>query len=162
MKKLLLFYLPITVILSSCSWQEYFIITNESTKPLLVEYEIYQDERGFPIFDANPKTHKLTANNTIDWEKQGFIDYHEKYNYNKDSSLTKIFYRFHIPPKSALLFGHLSNDKYEKYNQYFINSRYFNIKFIRIYQNEKILEIVPSNFDNYFKKWNGSIACRIK
>ena len=156
MKKIILIYSPIillTFLFSGCSWQEYFEVSNETDLAITVEYKIEIPENGFTLFDNKPTVYQLNSSNEIDWDKQlTFVDL--------DTSLLTV--RLNLPKKSILIFGRLSNDHYEKHDQYFINSRVFNLTSLSINNNEDFTSINPDNFDDYFKKKNGDIVYRIK
>ena len=152
-KVIALFFIPLIFLFSGCSWVESFIITNETTSDITVEYEIENPSNGFAIFDNFPSTYQLNKSNNIDWEKPLFII---------DNDTTKLVFKFVLPPKSAIIIGKLYNDTYKKYNQYFINGRKFNLKKLNVINNLNIPEITPQNFDNYFKKNDGCITFKIK
>jgi len=109
--------------------------------------KLMDSPNSFPIFHY-PKNYygKLHSyalkNNSIDFEtyKEMKADTLEKFSH----------FRFDIPPHTAVEIGQLQNDTYEKHDQYFINGRVFNLEKITISQ--KKIDIVPSAFDNYFKK----------
>lgn len=156
MKKITLTYCPIIVMMflfSGCSWQEYFQIINETSSDITIEYKIENPVGGFAIFENHPSVYQLNSSNNVDWDNQlSIID--------KDTALLVI--RLTLPAKSTTVFGHLSNDRYEKYNQNFINGRVFNLTNLSINNNQNTTLITPINFDNYFKKENGNIVYRIK
>lgn len=149
MKKLLL--LPLVVILFSlqgCSWRLGFYIANTSSETITVEMKLTDSPGSFPIFHY-PKYYygrlrcfKLKKNKSVDFEssQEAKTDTLDKFSH----------FRFEIPPHSAIEIGQLQNDNYEKHDQHFINGRVFNLEKITISQ--KKMEIVPSTFDNYFKK----------
>lgn len=149
MKKLL--FLPILTVLLSlhgCSWICRFYIANTSSETISIEIKLMDSPGSFPIFHY-PKnyygklhSYALKQNNQIDFEtsKEVKADTLEKYSH----------YKFEIPPYTAIEIGQLQNDNYEKHDQYFINGRVFNIEKISISQRK--IDIVPSTFDNYFKK----------
>ena len=144
MKNLLL--IPIIVLLFSlqgCSWICRFYITNTSNETITVEMKLMDAVRYFPIFHyGNLRQYKLKKNSKLDFENSKDItaDTLEKFSH----------YKVQVPPHTAIEIGSLMNDHYEKYDQYFINGRTFNLERISIA--EKKIEIVPSTFDNYFRK----------
>jgi hypothetical protein len=147
MKKYFLIAIMI-FLLSGCSWQEYFVISNETNADITVEYKLAAVVHGFAIFNQTPTVYAQDISGNIDWERKISI-------VDKDTSLDVV--KVVLPAKSTLIFGRLSNDKYEKYNQYFINSRVFNLTSVSIINNGNITEIRPENFDNFFVKKNGII-----
>jgi hypothetical protein len=147
MKKYFLIAIMI-FLLSGCSWQEYFVISNETNADITVEYKLATVVDGFAIFNQTPAVYAQDISGNIDWERKISI-------VDKDTSLDMV--RVVLPAKSTIIFGRLSNDKYEKYNQYFINSRVFNLKSVSINNKGNITEIRPENFDNFFAKKNGII-----
>ncbi len=135
-------------ITNSCSWQETFVIKNLSNEELVVYYELKKPDNLFPIFNYNPNVYQLNSSGDIEWGNEKNIS-------DMDTSILQI--KIILPPKHALVMGHLSNDKYKKYNQYFINGRVFNLQFLKISNRSHQINIVPETFDKYFKKQSGSI-----
>lgn len=149
----LLFFTSVLFLFSGCSWQEYFVVSNESTSDITLEYEIESFENGFPIFESRPSVYRLDASGTINWNEKVTV---------ADGNMLPQIIQIVLPPKSAIIIGNLSNDQYEKHDQYFINGRKFNLKNMKIVAKNKIIEISPENFDNYFKKKNGFIIFKTK
>lgn len=141
-----------SVFFMGCSWQEDFVISNTSSSPITIEYHLQNFSHGFAIFEDMPMVYGLNASGTINWEKPLSI---------ADTDTTLLSVKVVVPANSSLVFGHLSNDHYTSYNQYFINDRNFNLKQIRIINHEKIIEIVPQTFDTFFKKEKGEIILTI-
>jgi hypothetical protein len=152
MKKLAYIFF-IVIIFQSCSWQEYFTITNQTKTDIIVEYEIEQPKIGFAIFDDRPTIYKTSNSGDIDWNE--IID-------PNDQDTARLSFKIVLAPNNTLTIGHLSNDNYKKYNQYFINGRTFNLKKISIKKETTTIQISPENFDNYFLKKNGIIGLKIK
>ena len=140
-------------LLNSCSWQEYFLIFNETEFHVLVEYEIEKTDIGFPIFMARPSLYKIAKNGGVSWE--------EKITAKDEDSLVHLI-KIVLPPHSVLNFGLLSNDRYQNYDQKFINDRVFNLDKIVIEVKGEITEILPEKFDVFFIKGSNGIAHRIK
>jgi len=144
MKKLLFIA---SVFLFSCSWQEYFVIENNSKYELEIIYDVESTD-GFPIFQSHPSIHPADGNR-IDWSKQK-----EAVNYSRSPNRVHV----KLPAGKRLVFGNLSNDKYEKYNQYFINDRKFNLQRLKIFKTGvDSIVIVPETFDSHFRKKDGII-----
>jgi len=135
--------------LQGCSWICRFYIANTSNEAIRVEMKLMDSPSSFPIFHY-PKYYygKLEK---YDLKKNGAVNLEKGAIEVRADTLDKFsHFRFEVPPHSAVEIGALQNDHYEKYNQYFINGRTFNIE--RILISEKKIEIVPSTFDNYFRK----------
>ncbi len=142
-------------LLSGCSWQEYFLVKNETASDISIEYSISSPGSGFGfgIFDTSPTIYKLNSSGSIDWNDQlSFVD----------TDTASLGIRVILPPKSSVVIGYLSNDHYKKYDQQFINGRTFNLKKINLISNGKSTEIIPENFDSFFKKTSGNIEYRTK
>ena len=150
MKKSLLFLL-ITILLSGCSWQEYFVLENNSDSSIVVSYSLSQ-ANGFPIFDE-ADAYMATSSGEVDWNKKITID---------DSDTSALGFQFMLPPNSILTFGHLSNDHYSNWSQQFINGRVFNFKMMQIKMKDRNITISKDSFDSFFKKKNGYIKFRVK
>jgi hypothetical protein len=152
MKKLVLFY-SVVILFYGCSWSEHFIIANTSNENAEITYEIKNEMGGFSIFDAKPRAYSLSNNGTIDWEKP--IDIIDQ---NISSEIIKVS----LPNNTAIIIGTLSNDKYERYNQTFINDRHFNLKKVEIISSNSTIQITPAIFDAHFVKNSGQIKYVIK
>jgi len=148
-------FLLTTIIMcfTSCSWLEYFVVSNLSQSDLIVDYKLNEYEKDFPIFNNHPLLHKLNSSNEIDWNTQQIPI---------DEDTSQFGFKLTIPPHYMLVFGELSNDHYTSSYQYFINGRSFNLKELEIIQNHTAIKILPSSFDRYFKKRNGMINFEIK
>ena len=152
-EKIVFLFVSAIVLFSGCSWQEYFVITNENNSDITIEFTIPSPSGGFGIFDTTPTVYKINSSGNIDWNNQLLL---------VDLDTTLFAVKLLLPPRSSVIIGNLSNDHYEKHNQQFINDRIFNLEKISITNNGKITEIRPENFDNFFKKTSGNIECKIK
>lgn len=151
MKKVLVFVLTI-VILAGCSWQESFIVKNNSDSSILITYKVSL-ANGFPIFDNMPDAYMSTNSGDIDWNKEIVLE---------DMDTSSVIFKFILPPKSILRFGHLSNDNYSNKDQNFINGRVFNFELMDIKKKDEAITITKDKFDNFFKKKNGYIKYEVK
>ncbi|MDZ4663762.1 MAG: alpha amylase C-terminal domain-containing protein [Bacteroidota bacterium] len=143
----------ICLVFTRCSWIELFVIIYESDKAIFVNYEITENSGVFSLFYPHPNMCVLNSSDEIEWGKEmAFAD--------EDSAANKVSVA--IPPRSALVFGGLNNDKYKSYDQKFINGRNFNLKQLQLLFNNKIIDIIPANFDKHFKKHHGQIRFVIK
>lgn len=140
------------VFFSSCSWQEYFAVENNSDSSIIVSYTISKVD-GFPIFDGTADAYKTTSSGEIDWNNKIALE-------DKDTSAFTLQNK--IPPNSIIMIGHLSNDNYSKYDQYFINGRIFNLQTLEIKKEDRITSITKEKFDSYFKKKDGIIKYEVK
>lgn len=150
MKKTVLFLL-LTILLSGCSWQEYFVLENNSDSSIVVSYSISQ-ANGFPIFDE-ANVYSTTQSGEIDWNKNINI---------ADADTSALGFQFTLPPNSFLTFGHLSNDHYSSWSQHFINGRVFNFQVMKIKMKDRNITITKDGFDSFFKKKNGNIQFKVK
>lgn len=151
-KKITLLLL-IVLFFQGCSWQEYFVVTNQTNSDIIIEYEIEQPKSGFGIFDNRISLYKTTNSGDIDWNEIKEIT---------DLDTARYSIKIILAPNNALIIGTLSNDNYKSHDQYFINGRTFNLKKLAIKKEKTIIEISPTTFDNYFKKKKGIIGLRIK
>lgn len=136
----------------ACSWQQYFVITNNTDDPVSVVYRLASPAGGFGIFETSPSGYGITRKGKIDWNRTLKIT-------DRDTAHDKI--SIEIPAKSALIIGVLSNDHYKNHDQNFINGREFNLKHLRIVSRSGSREITPDNFDSFFKNEKGFITCKI-
>ena len=137
--------------LSSCSWQEYFVVKNNSNQSIEINYTLNHTD-GFHLFDEQARVFKLTKSQKIDWEKQQTVQ-------DLDSSSFKV--KIVLKSHEVVVFGSLSNDHYENVNQRFINGRIFNLEEISIKKGEEMTTIPRSKFDSFFRKKDGLISFEV-
>lgn len=140
------------LLLSGCSWQEYFVLHNNTGSDITVTYTTTK-VNGFAIFDNMPSVYQSNNSGEIDWNKKIEVE-------DKDTSLPG--YQFILPPNSILKFGTLSNDNYVKHDQEFINDRVFNLQIMEIMKKDGSVKITADQFDHFFKKKKGLIKYEIR
>lgn len=150
MEKTLTFLL-LTILLSSCSWQEYFVLENNSDSSIVVAYNL-SEANGFPIFDGTADAYMTTNSGEVDWNKKITIE---------DNDTSALGLEFMLPPKSIMVFGHLSTDHYSSWSQHFINGRVFNFQVMKIKLKDRSITIPKDAFDSFFKKKNGYIKLKV-
>jgi len=129
--------------LNGCSWVCRFFIANTSNETVTADVKLFDSVKSFPIFDYG-------VVGFYSMKKNGSVDF-DTYKIIKVDTIGKIsHYKVKMPAHTAIEIGELQNDHYEKYNQYFINGRTFNLESIMI--PEKKISIVTSTFDSYFHK----------
>jgi hypothetical protein len=153
MKRVIIITALSALFLWSCSWQQYFRITNSAGNDILVEYCIRSRFNGFPIFDHSPEFFHTASNGKIDWNKP--IDMVAE-------SFSDTIIRFQLSTRSTAIIGRLSNDHYTDYKQYFINGRVFNLVYVKIINKKDTTVIVPETFDQHFGNSNGTIELIVK
>jgi|TARA_R110000782_G_scaffold270436_2_gene371096 hypothetical protein len=151
MKKILsyLFFIPVLLV-SGCSWVEYFTIGNKTDAPITVTYELNELEEGniFGIFINNPEAYQLSKLSKIQWDNKFELE---------DLDDNPVIVKVILPPKTIMIFGRFHNDTYESNNQQFINSRDFNFSSMVIEHQGEIIQITKATFDDYFLKKNGYV-----
>ncbi len=151
MKKLLpyLFIVPVLLI-SGCSWVEYFTVGNKTDSPITVTYALDELEEGniFGIFTNIPEAYQLSKSSKIQWDNKVKLE-----DLDENPAIVKVI----LPPKTVMIFGRLHNDTYESNNQSFINSRDFNFNNMVIEHQEQTTQITKATFDTYFVKKNGFV-----
>lgn len=135
----------------SCSWQEYFIIINQSNREQKIIISLDEIQEGIPIFDRNFDFYEFDKAGNPLWDKKKTL---------RVVKLTDYSFEFNLPIGYGVVFGRLSNDKYISSNQNFINGRRFNLQSIET-DHEEVL-IVKENFDRFFIKSNGHISYQLK
>lgn len=150
MKKSILYLTTsIFILFNGCSWNELFVVKNNSDKSVIISYKIEPFQKsGFAIFDTSPTSYHLNKRGNINWEKQINVT---------DTDTSQFNLTITLPPKSALIFGRLNNDTYKSHDQYFINGRHFNFIRMEIKKENEVITIVKEQFDNFFKKVKGEI-----
>jgi len=133
----------------SCSWVERFMVVNETNESIEITYTIAPPEKSFAIFDGKFDVFQLKKAKQLDWNKKLDV-------VDLDTNSLRVLVK--LPANAALIFGTLHNDKYTSTNQYFINGRSFNMVEMTISTPKKSTTVNPENFDNHFKKQNGSIV----
>ncbi|MBL1231613.1 MAG: hypothetical protein COA31_002735 [Flavobacteriales bacterium] len=151
MKKILsyLFFIPVLLV-SGCSWVEYFTIGNKTDAPITVTYELneLEEDNIFGIFINNPEAYQLSKLSKIQWDNKFELE---------DLDDNPVIVKVILPPKTIMIFGRLHNDTYESNNQQFINSRDFNFSSMVIEHQGEIIQITKATFDDYFLKKNGYV-----
>ena len=133
---------------------EYFFVNNSSDKPIFINYTITEPkDHNFPIFEHSPTFYQITNKGNIDWDNKIEIE---------DSDPRKEVVSVILPAKTIMIFGRLNNDTYKSYDQYFINSREFNLDFMEIEIDLRINHISKTTFDDHFSKQKGFITYDIK
>ena len=128
------------------------MVKNTSDKYIVVSYEIEPIERGFALFNTIATMYNLNNRNNIDWNKEITVT---------DNDTSSCVININIPPKSALIFGRLSNDVYKSHNQKFINDRHFNFIKMEIKKLDETTIITKNDFDNFFIKKGVEITYEI-
>ena len=141
----------LTAFFSGCSWQEYFVIVNETSFPTTVSYTLSGTENGFGLFDNEPSVYPLNPSGDIDWSNKLSIT---------DMDTTQTGISVTLPSRCTLIMGSLMNDHYENHDQKSAGDR-VNVKNISINHPERAFEITAENFATFFKKKNGNIEYRI-
>lgn len=144
--------ISIALLLSGCSWQEYFVLHNNTGSNITVTYTTTK-VNGFAIFDKMPAVYQSNNSGEIDWNKKTEVE-------DKDTSM--FGFTFTLPPNSILKFGTLSNDHYLKHDQEFINGRVFNFQIMEIMKKDGSVKITADQFDHFFKKKKGLIKYEVK
>ena len=116
---------------------------NTSNNPVNIDIKLNKNISTFPIFHYGKiYVHEAPNEKIKDEEKEILSDTLENFSH----------FNFTLPAHSAAEIGELQNDKYEKYNQFFINGRVFNLESLVINSGGNKTKIVPETFDTYFKK----------
>ena len=151
MRKFIRYTFIISVLLiSGCSWLEYFTVGNKTDDPITVTYELNELDEGniFGIFTNIPDAYQLSKSSKIQWENKIELE-----DLDDNPAIVKVI----LPPKTVMIFGRLHNDTYESNNQSFINSRDFNFNDMVIEHQVGTIKITKATFDDYFVKKNGYI-----
>ena len=149
-----IFILLPAILLSGCSWSEYFVVNNLSDHPIFINYTISEPkDHNFGIFDPNPKFYKATKNGNIDWNNKIEL---------KDLDESNEIVSIYLPSNTIMIFGRLNNDKYTSYDQYFINSREFNFDYMEVEVNLNVFHISKNTFDKNFIKDKGIIKFEVE
>lgn len=120
---------------------------------MVVQYEIADVEKGFPLFTDQPLLYQLNNEGEINWSTQ-----HTPVDLDTSSTGLKL----EIPSGELVVFGELNNDRYKGYQQEFINARVFNLKTLEVQRNSDTLKLSPASFDKAFRKTAGKIMLEIK
>ncbi|MDT8412736.1 MAG: hypothetical protein RQ875_09760 [Vicingaceae bacterium] len=143
------FIIPVLLI-SGCSWVEYFTVGNKTDDPITITYELKELDEGnfFGIFTNIPDAYQLSKSSKIQWENKIELS-----DLDENPAIVKVV----LPSKMVMIFGRLHNDTYESNNQPFINSRDFNFNNMIIEHQGETIQITKATFDAYFVKKNGHV-----
>ena len=101
MKKLLsyLFIVPVLLV-SGCSWVEYFTVGNKTDAPITITYELNELEEGniFGIFTNIPEAYQLSKSSKVQWDNKVTLE---------DLDETPAIVKVILPPKTVMIFGRL-------------------------------------------------------
>lgn len=142
MRKLALYLFPV-LLLAGCSWIEPFYIVNTTNQPITITIQLKNSPGAFPIFSNSELYLYQGDQKKIKWETQKEV--------TPDTLESCAHFKVEMPPHSTLEIGRLHNDKYQRYDQHFINGRFFNIQSILVAQQNKRTGILATTFDRYFK-----------
>lgn len=148
----------ILLLFKGCSWTSHFYIVNLTDQDLTVEIILSEEEMMFPIFyysSRNFGRHQL-----FELNPKKKIDRTTKKEIEVDTLANFAHCQINLPPNTAFEFGVLNNDKYESYDQEFINNRVFNLKRLR-FSNGKD-GITPQNFDKNSEIIDGSVVVKVE
>ena len=132
--------------LSSCSYNEYFVVINNSNQAISISFTYEIDSTAIEIFDNRPDVYSLNEEN-INWSDKKEVKLKESWN----------AYELTLPAKSGLVFGNLSNEHFESVDQEFINMRKFNFIEMKIGFAGTETIVLKETFSDFFKKEGGYI-----
>lgn len=133
----------ILLLFTSCSRVYPFFIVNHTGAPLKIDVELAEDREIFPIFfypNGNGGAFSL-----YEMRSATKVDFGTKSQVQVDTLDHFAHYEVKIPANTAFEFGRLSNQRYERYDQDFMNGRKFNLEHIHSASHQS--DIKPENFD---------------
>lgn len=156
MIKRLFILIACAMMLQACSWIERFFVVNDTDEAITLDVKLLADPGNFPIFSYRSFYTYPVQKNNVSCEKPTEVTPAHQSGKNQSQ------YTVTLPAHTALEIGRLDNDKYERYDQYFINDRKFNLESITVKSAGKEISITPATFDAYFKKSRGNIYYYIR
>jgi len=98
-------FFSLTILLTGCSWNEYFVIVNRTGSDILVEYQLDEPVDALDIFVTAPDVYRADDKDEIDWDIEKIDSEDSEPDISKVSLVLK--------NGTLLRFGILRNDHYE-------------------------------------------------
>lgn len=143
----LFFFLLASLIFSGCSYQHYFIIGNSSNETITIKYSLDTTVGSNVIFDRKGEVYQSTSDYFPDWE-------HKLVFKDLDNSDNAIW--IELAPKNTLVFGTLSNDRYDKNTMKSASGKVFNLNEMTFTVNGVDYTINKDNFHDFFLEDGGT------
>ncbi|GEM_PF-2461996 len=138
-------WISILLLFTSCSKVYKFFIVNQTSAPLKIDVKLEKDRESSSIFFYPDTTRDVFS--FYEMQSSKSVDFGTKTNCKVDTMNHFSHYRVTIPPNKAFQYGRLSNQRYERYDQEFINGQTFNLNQIHFSVGHP--DIRPENFDHY-------------
>ena len=133
--------LLIPILFAGCSYQQYFVIGNSTDQAVLIKYTLEDVNNENVIFGSKGEVFQSAIDYAPDWEHQ--LPYRDLNNSDDVVSIK-------LGPKSTLVFGRLSNDKYDKITMKSTTGKRFNLKEMTFSVNGTDYLIDSTNFHDFF------------
>ena len=142
----------LTLLLSSmmfagCSMQQYFIIGNSTDQTISIKYSLEDAKSDKALFGPNGEVYQSTREYFPNWEHQ--LPYKDLN--NSDNSIW-----IKLGPKSTLVFGSLSNEKYDQTTMTSSSGKRFNLKEMSFSVNGVDYLVDKDNFHDFFLEDGGT------
>ncbi|MDG1330731.1 MAG: hypothetical protein P8P74_00260 [Crocinitomicaceae bacterium] len=148
MKKMhLLSLMLISLMFAGCSYQQYFIIGNATDQTISIKYSLDDAKSDKALFGPNGEVYQSTREYFPNWEHQ--LPYQDLNN-----SDDKVWIK--LGPKSTLIFGSLSNEKYNEETMSSSAGRSFNLNEMTFNVNGVEYQIDANNFHDFFLEDGGT------
>ncbi|MFK7785838.1 MAG: hypothetical protein AB8B56_12015 [Crocinitomicaceae bacterium] len=142
----LLSLLLISMTLAGCSFQQYFMIANSTDQTIRIKYSMEDPKSEKALFGTRGQVYQSTIDYSPDWQHE--LPYRDLN--NSDNTVL-----IELGPKSTLVFGTLSNEKYDKTTMTSSTGKQFNLKEMAFSVNGTDYLIDASNFHDFFLEESG-------
>lgn len=144
----LLSFLLASMIFAGCSYQQYFIIGNSTDQTVLIKYSLEDAKSDKALFGPTGEVYQSTREYYPNWEHQ--LPYQDLNNSDNHVWIK-------LGPKSTLVFGKLSNEKYDKTSMASTTGKRFNLKEMTFSVNGVDYLIDKNNFNDFFLEDGGTL-----
>lgn len=144
--RLIIFFF-LTITLSGCSFQRYFILGNATDQTISVQYTLETPMEESAIFGKEGEIYQSYRDYSPNWEHP--LPYRDL-----NSSDQKV--SIQLGPKSTLVFGTLSNDQYDALTMKSSSGKLFNLVEMTFSSNGIDYVITKDNFHDFFLEDGGT------
>lgn len=154
MKKWHLFsFLLVSLIFSGCSVQQYFILSNATDEAIVITYSLDDPTSDNTLFGVAGELYQSNRDYFPNWEHK--LPY-------QDLNISDETVTVKLGSKSTLVFGTLSNDKYDSNKKKSAGGKIFNLRKMTFTANGVEFLIDKDNFHDFFLEDSGTFKYVIR
>ena len=143
----LLSFLLVSLMFSGCSIEQYFILSNSTDETVTIKYTLNDPTGEKALFGVDGEVYQSNREYYPNWEHQ--LPYQDL---NNSDNIVLI----KLGPKSTLVFGRLSNERYDITTKMSETGKMFNLKEMTFSVNGVDYLIDADNFHDFFLEDGGT------